>query len=99
MLQLVLFNLTNGLIVGALIALPALGLTLIFSVLGFVNFSIAAQLTAGAYAGWLANTTLHLPLVPVLICSFLVSGALGVVTDRIALAPIRRRPGADPGLI
>ena len=44
--------LANGLIVGALIALPALGLTLIFSVLGFVNFSIAALLTAGAYAGW-----------------------------------------------
>ena len=43
--------LVNGLIVGALIALPALGLTLIFSVLGFVNFSAAAQLTAGAYAG------------------------------------------------
>jgi branched-chain amino acid transport system permease protein len=89
----------NGLIVGALIALPALGLTLIFSVLGFVNFSIAALLTAGAYAGWLANTTLGLPLVPVLICSFFVSGALGVVTDRIALAPIRRRPTAQTPLM
>jgi branched-chain amino acid transport system permease protein len=89
----------NGLIVGALIALPALGLTLIFSVLGFVNFSIAALLTAGAYAGWLANTTLGLLLVPVLICSFFVSGALGVVTDRIALAPIRRRPTAQTPLM
>jgi branched-chain amino acid transport system permease protein len=91
--------LVNGLIVGALIALPALGLTLIFSVLGFVNFSIAAQLTAGAYAGWLANTTLHLPLVPVLIIAFLVAGALGVVTDRIALAPIRRKPSAQTPLM
>ena len=87
--------LVNGLIVGALIALPALGLTLIFSVLGFVNFSIAALLTAGAYAGWLVNTTLRLPLVPVLLIAFVVAGALGVLTDRIALAPIRRKPTAQ----
>src|SRR5438034_1233743 len=92
-------HLVNGLMLGSILALPALGLTLIFSVLGFVNFSIAAQLTAGAYAGWLANTTLHLPLVPVLICAFVVSGVLGVVTDRIALAPIRRKPTAQTPLM
>src|SRR5271156_5759904 len=91
--------LVNGLIVGALVALPALGLTLIFSVLGFVNFSIAAQLTAGAYAGWLVNTTLHLPLLPVLIGAFVASGALGVITARIALAPIRRNPTAQTPLM
>jgi branched-chain amino acid transport system permease protein len=99
MLNDLLQYLVNGLIVGALIALPALGLTLIFSVLGFVNFSVAAQVTAGAYAGWLANTMLHLPLVPVLICSFVVAGALGVVTDGLALAPIRRKPGAQTPLM
>ena len=41
----------NGLVMGAVIALPALGLTLIFSILGLINFSIAAQMTIGAFAG------------------------------------------------
>lgn len=99
MLNDVLQYLVNGLIVGALISLPALGLTLIFSVLGFVNFSIAAQVTAGAYAGWLANRILHLELIPVLICSFVIAGTLGVIVDGIALAPVRRRPGAQTPLL
>ena len=89
----------NGLIVGALIALPALGLTLIFSVLRFVNFSIAAHVTAGAYAGWIANTIFQFPLIALLPCAFAFAGALGVMSDRLALAPIRRRPNAQTPLM
>jgi len=89
----------NGLVMGAVIALPALGLTLIFSVLGFINFSIAAQMTIGAFAGWLVNTQLHWPLVPVLVVAFVVAGLLGVASDRVALAPMRKRPSAHMALM
>jgi len=85
--------LVNGVMQGALIALPALGLTLIFSVLGFVNFSIAAQMTVGAYAGWMVNSQLQWPFVATLPVAFLVAGAAGVMTDRVALAPVRARSG------
>jgi branched-chain amino acid transport system permease protein len=95
----ILQYITNGLIVGALIALPSLGLTLIFSVLGFINFSVAAQMTVGAYAGWLVNTRLQWPLVPVLIVAFIVAGALGVVTDRVALSPMRERRNTHTALM
>ncbi|UKI08316.1 hypothetical protein L3V85_00155 [Variovorax paradoxus] len=70
-------HLVNGLVMGAVVALPALGLTLIFSVLGFINFSIAAQMTVGAYGGWLVNTHLHWPLVPVLVAAFALAGLVG----------------------
>src|ERR1700691_4632593 len=91
--------LVNGLMQGALIALPALGLTLIFSVLGFVNFSVAAQMTVGAYAGWLMNSQLQWPFAATLPVAFLVAGAAGVLTDRIALAPVRARSAGQSSLM
>lgn len=89
----------NGLVLGALIALPALGLTLIFSVQGFVNFSVAAQMSVGAYAGWYAATSLGFPFPAVLATAFLVPGLLGVAADRIALDPIRRNGGGNVALM
>ena len=95
----VIQHVLNGLIMGAVVALPALGLTLIFSVLGFINFSIAAQMTVGAYAGWLVNSHLHWPLIPALATAFVAAGLIGVVGDRLALVPIRRRSAAHTSLM
>lgn len=92
-------QIANGLMLGSVIALPALGLTLIFSVLGCINFSIAALMTAGAYAGWLANTLLNWSLVPCLICAFCAAAAIGVLSDLVALAPLRRRRNANTPLM
>ncbi|MGR9503714.1 branched-chain amino acid ABC transporter permease [Rhizobium leguminosarum] len=89
----------NGLVLGALVALPALGLTLIFSVQGFVNFSIAAQMTVGAYAAWLSGSYLGWSPIPMLLIAFAVPGLLGIATDRLALAPIRRQLGAHTALM
>ena len=95
----VIQHVLNGLVMGAVVALPALGLTLIFSVLGFINFSIAAQMTVGAYAGWLVNSHMHWPLIPALATAFVAAGLIGVVGDRLALLPIRRRPAAHTSLM
>lgn len=89
----------NGLIMGAVVALPALGLTLIFSVLGFVNFSVAAQMTVGAYAGWLVNSHWQWPLLPALAAAFAVAGVIGIVGDRVALVPMRRSSTAHTSLM
>lgn len=89
----------NGLVLGALVALPALGLTLIFSVQGFVNFSVAAQMTVGAYAGWFAATWGGLPFVAILPIAFLLPAMIGVAADKIALAPIRRSRAGNVALM
>jgi len=89
----------NGLVLGALIALPALGLTLIFSVQGFVNFSIAAQMSVGAYAAWQTGTYVGWSPIPMLVLAFVVPGLLGIVTDRLALAPVKRQSGAHKALM
>src|SRR4030095_13764680 len=40
---------------GAVLAVPAIGLTMIFAVLRFVNFSVAAHMAVGAFAGYMLN--------------------------------------------
>src|SRR5947199_126819 len=47
---------------GTILAVPAIGFTAIYAVLRFPNFAIAAHLTIGAFAGWLANVPLGLPV-------------------------------------
>lgn len=89
----------NGLMLGAVVALPALGLTLIFSVLGSINFSVAAQMTAGAYAGWMVNTYFGWPLLPCLVAAFVLAAAVGVAGDRIALAPLRKKMNVSTPLM
>jgi branched-chain amino acid transport system permease protein/neutral amino acid transport system permease protein len=91
-------HLANGLITGAVIALPALGLTLIFSVLGFANFALAAHATLGAYAAWWANTGFGAPVSVCLLVAFAVAGAAGLATDTVALSKLRRGEGAGVAL-
>ena len=81
--------LANGIITGALLAIPAIGFTAIYAVLRFPNFSVASHATIGAFAGYAANVWLGLPAAPALIAAFAVAGLVGVVSDEVALRPLR----------
>src|SRR5215210_7623694 len=80
MLQPGLQALLNGLVSGTLLAAPAIGFSAIFAVLRYPNFAIGALATVGAYAGWVANVQLGLPLEPALLFAF--AGA-GVVLENV----------------
>ena len=79
----------NGLITGALLAVPTIGFTAIFAVLRFPNFAVASHATIGAFAGYAANVWLGLPAAPALLAAFLVAGVIGLVSDEVALKPLR----------
>jgi branched-subunit amino acid ABC-type transport system permease component len=81
--------LVNGVMTGALIAIPAIGFSAIFAVLRYPNFAIASYATIGAFAGWWANTTLGLPVVAMLMIAFLVAGAVGMAAEEVALKRLR----------
>ncbi len=91
MTQVVLFNVFNGLIVGAFYALMALGLSLILNLSGVINFAHGGFLALGAY---LAYT-----LIPAigfwgaLIVAPLLTAALGLVVERLLIRPLY---GKDP---
>lgn len=79
----------NGLISGTLLAIPAIGFTAMFAVLRFPNFSVASHATIGAFAGYAANVWLGLPVAPALMAAFLVAALVGLLSDEVALKPLR----------
>lgn len=79
----------NGVMSGAILATPAIGLSAIYAVLRFPNFAVASHATIGAFAGYVANAWAGWPVVPAAIVAFLVAGAVGVASDRIALRRLR----------
>lgn len=81
--------LINGLLAGALLAVPAIGFTAIYAVLRFPNFAVASLATIGAYAGFIANVWWGWPAAAALLAAFLVAGAVGVAGDEIVLKRLR----------
>ena len=83
----------NGLVTGAIVALPALALTIIFGILRFPNFAIGAMLTLGAYIAWAANTLLGVPLFLAAAFACIALGLICAACDRIVFAQLRDRGG------
>ncbi|HXM17637.1 MAG TPA: branched-chain amino acid ABC transporter permease [Candidatus Tumulicola sp.] len=83
-------QLVNGLFLGSVYALFALGYTLIFGVLDILNLAHAAIFMLGAFAA-LVLVGLHAPLWLAIAGGAVVGGLLGVILDRVAFWPLRRR--------
>jgi branched-subunit amino acid ABC-type transport system permease component len=84
-------SVVNGIVSGLLLALPAIALTLTFGLLKFSNFAIGAMLTFGAYAGWVANVLLGLPLLAAMVMAALVSAIAAVLVDILVFSRLRDR--------
>src|SRR6185312_8496136 len=83
-------QIANGLFLGAVYALFAIGYTLVFGVLDILNLAHAAVFMTAAFAA-LALNQAGVPLFAALILAMLFAGLLGVLVDRVAFAPLRRR--------
>jgi len=91
MTQVVLFNVFNGLIVGAFYALMALGLSLILNLSGVINFAHGGFLALGAY---LAYTLIpYIGFWGALILAPPLTAALGLFVERLLIRPLY---GQDP---
>lgn len=83
-------QLVNGLSVGLIYALMAIGFTLIFGVLNVVNFAHGEVYMIGAFAGLLAITQLSSPLFVVILIVLAVGALAGFGLERLAFRPFRR---------
>lgn len=81
----------NGLSLGAIYALGAVGLTLVYGILKLVNFAHGDFLTFGAYMAYLVNVTWELPLVLGIAFAIATTALLGIVFEKTMWAPMRRR--------
>lgn len=87
MLQLIV----NGIVLGSIIALAAIGLTMVYGVLNFANFSHADFMTFGAYIAFVLNVALGLNIILSFFIAVAIAGALGVLLDFLVWKPMRRK--------
>lgn len=87
-MELIVFSLLNGLLYGMLLFMLSSGLTLIFGMMGVLNFAHASLYMVGAYLGYqfslMSNFWVGLFLAPVVV------GLLGVITERYMLRRVHR---------
>jgi branched-chain amino acid transport system permease protein len=79
----------NGLIIGNIYALLAVGLALIFGVSRLINFAHGSVYLVGAYTGFVAVTMLKLPLPVTFVLVIAVGALLGLVIERFGLRPLQ----------
>ena len=83
MLQLVVGQLLNGIIVGTLYAIIALGVTLTFGITGIVNFALGAFMMLGAYVTWYLTDGVGIAYPLAVPLAVAVIAALGLVVDQV----------------
>jgi neutral amino acid transport system permease protein len=81
----------NGLSLGSVYALGAVGLTLVYGILKLVNFAHGEFLTFGAYMAYIVNVTWGGPLVLGILFAILMTALLGVLFERGMWGPMRAR--------
>lgn len=82
-------QLVNGLSIGSIYALIALGYTMVYGIIKLINFAHGDIYMLGAYVGFISIAQLHLGFFPALLLAMVVCGVLGVVIERIAYKPLR----------
>ncbi|MFN3630310.1 MAG: branched-chain amino acid ABC transporter permease [Casimicrobiaceae bacterium] len=102
-MEVLLQQIVNGLVVGSVYALVALGYTMVYGILQLINFAhgdivmigaLTALFTASALLG--AGVPPILALVISIFVAMLVCAVIGVVTERLAYRPLRKAPRLAP---
>lgn len=91
-MTLFLQQLINGLALGGIYCLAAVGLTLVFGVLGFPNLAHGAIYMLGGYVTYSMMVDVGLPYVAAIVCAALVLAVIGVVFERLVFHPLRTAP-------
>lgn len=89
----------NGLVVGSIYTLIALGLTTIFGILGIAHFAHGSVAMFGGYLTYFLISALGIGLLPSFILAMAVGALLGVVLERVAYYPVRNAPPINSFII
>ena len=88
----VLTQLLNGLQLGSVYALVALGYTMVYGIILLLNFAHGDIIMVGGYISWMAMAQLGLHPALAVILSIVGCTLLGVLIDKVAYAPLRSAP-------
>jgi len=96
-MELFLQSIANGLVQGGFFALFAVGLVLIFGVMGVVNFAHGELVMAGAFTIWVLHAQAGLAYIPAIAAAIILVTVIGLLMERLLFRPTRSDPLA--GLI
>jgi len=85
-------QLINGISLGSIYALIALGYTMVYGIIKLINFAHGDIYMVGAYVAFFATTVLKLSFFPALLMAMVVAAIIGVVIERLAYRPLRYAP-------
>ncbi len=86
----------NGLVIGNIYALTAIGLAIIFGVGNLINFAHGSVYMIGAYVGWVCVTWLHIPLALTFAVVAVVCALLGLGIERFGLRSLQNSARIAP---
>lgn len=82
-------QLVNGLILGSVYALLALGYTMVYGIIKLINFAHGDIYMMGAFIGYYLINTYHMNFFVALVLTMVVTAFLGVVIEFLAYRPLR----------
>ncbi len=85
-----LVNLLNGLSLGSVYAIIALGYTMVYGIAKMLNFAHGDIIMVGAYLSYVALSGLKLPPLPAVLFSMAVCTLLGILIEKAAYRPLRQ---------
>jgi branched-chain amino acid transport system permease protein len=83
-------QLVNGLSLGAIYALIALGYTMVYGIIMLINFAHGDIMMVGAFVGFYSITLFGTNIVVAMIFAMLACAILGVVIEKVAYRPLRK---------
>lgn len=86
----------NGLAIGNVYALLAIGFALVFGVANLINFAQGSLFMLGGYLTFTGTSYLGLPLLPAAVLGVALTTVVGVLLDVACLRPIQRGPRIAP---
>lgn len=84
-------QLANGLTVGSLYALVAIGYTMVYGILRLINFAHGDIFMMAMYFGFFGIATFHMPWYITFPIVIVLTGILGITTERLAYRPLRNQ--------
>ena len=85
-------QLINGVSLGSIYALIALGYTMIYGILKLINFAHGDVYMLGAYIGFFCTSMLKLSFLPSILVAMAGTALAGMIIERVAYRPMRNAP-------
>lgn len=83
-------QLVNGLSLGSIYALMALGYTMVYGIIKLINFAHGEVYMVGAFIGYFLISYLHLGFIGSLLTTMALCALIGMVIERVAYKPLRK---------